>query len=135
MVADYAITELGETEDTWEEFESFTVNVLAPERTLLEKIAAVHGAAIRSDSSTLLKYGRHFYDIDRLLNTPAVLEALDAFGSNGFAELVEDMNAHSDQAGFSWSPRPDSGYATAWRSIPRPTSTRRSVPASRPRRA
>ncbi|MGE3449385.1 MAG: nucleotidyl transferase AbiEii/AbiGii toxin family protein [Microbacteriaceae bacterium] len=111
MVADYAIAELGETEDTWDEFASFTVNVLAPERTLLEKIAAVHDAAVRGDTATLLKHGRHFYDIDRLLNTATVIAALDALGTDGFAELVEDINAHSDEAGFSWSPRPEGGYA------------------------
>lgn len=111
IVADYAIIELGENEDTWEEFGSFTVNVLAPERTLLEKIAAVHDAAVRSDTATLLKHGRHFHDIDRLLNTSTVTNALDALGQVGFAELVEDINAHSEEAGFSWSPRPDDGYA------------------------
>lgn len=36
--------------------------MLAPERTLLEKIAAVHDAAVRNDTVNLLKYGRHFYD-------------------------------------------------------------------------
>ena len=111
MVADYAITELGEAEDTWEEFATFTVNVLAPERTLLEKIAAVHDAAVRGDTATLLKHGRHFYDIDRLLNTQHIVDALVALGSGGFAELVEDINAHSSDAGFSWSPRPEGGYA------------------------
>jgi len=111
MVADYAIAELGEAEDTWEEFASFIVNVLAPERTLLEKIAAVHDAAVRGDTATLLKHGRHFYDIDRLLNTASVVEALDALGADGFGELVEDINAHSDEAGFSWSQCPDGGYA------------------------
>jgi hypothetical protein len=85
MVADYAITELGETEDTWEEFASFMVNVLAPERTLLEKIAAVHDAATRGDTDTLLRHGRHFYDIDRLLNTSTVIEALDAQVLGNFA--------------------------------------------------
>lgn len=54
MVADYAITELGETADTWEEFAPFEANVLAPERTLLEKIAAVHDASVRNDTFTLL---------------------------------------------------------------------------------
>jgi len=111
MVAEYAITEFGEPEDTWEEFASFKVSVLAPERTLLEKIAAVHDAAVRGDTATLLKHGRHFYDIDRLLNTDSVIEALDALGQGGFAELVEDINAHSADAGFSWSPRSEGGYA------------------------
>jgi hypothetical protein len=111
MVADYAITELGEPEDTWEEFASFEVNVLAPERTLLEKIAAVHDAAVRNDTETLFKHGRHFYDIDRLLNTTSVVEALTRLGPAGFTSLVDDINAHSQGAGFSWSPRPDGGYA------------------------
>lgn len=111
MVADYAITELGESEDTWEEFTSFEVNVLAPERTLLEKIAAVHDAAVRNDVEALLKHGRHFYDIDRLLNTPSVIDALVVLGPVGFVELVEDINTHSAEAGFSWSPRPEGGYA------------------------
>lgn len=110
MVADYAMSELGESEDTWEEFTSFDVNVLAPERTLLEKIAAVHDAAVRNDAATLLKHGRHFYDIDRLLNTANVTDALIGLGATGFAELIEDINAHSEDAGFSWSPRPDDGY-------------------------
>jgi Nucleotidyl transferase AbiEii toxin, Type IV TA system len=82
MVADYAITELAEPDDTWDEFASFEVNVLAPKRTLLEKI-----------------------------NTPTVIEALASLGTDGFAELVGDINAHSEAAGFSWSPRPDGGYA------------------------
>jgi hypothetical protein len=111
MVASYAIAELGEHADTWEEFAAFTVNVLAPERTLMEKIAAVHDAAVRGDTATLLRHGRHFYDIDRLLNTPAVVAALDALGPNGSAELLTDIIAHSGEAGFSWSPRPEGGYA------------------------
>ena len=111
MVADYAITELGEPADTWEEFAAFTVNVLAPERTLLEKLAAVHDAAVRGDTATLLKHGRHFYDIDRLLNTPTLLDALDSLGPAGVVELVEDINTHSADADFSWSPRPEGGYA------------------------
>ena len=111
MVADHAITELAEPDDTWDEFASFEVNVLAPERTLLEKIAAVHDAAVRNDAKTLLKHGRHFYDIDRLLNTPTVVEALTSLGADGFAELVGDINAHGEAAGFSWSRRPDGGYA------------------------
>jgi hypothetical protein len=81
MVADYAVTELGEPQDTWDEFTPFTVNVFAPERTLLEKLAAVHDAAVRGDTEALIKHGRHSYDIDRLLNTATVVEALDTLES------------------------------------------------------
>lgn len=48
MVADYAITDLGEPDDTWEEFANFAANVLAPERTLLEKITVFSLAARRT---------------------------------------------------------------------------------------
>lgn len=113
MVADYATAELGESEEAWEEFVPFEVNVLAPERTLLEKIAAVHDAAARNDTAALFKHGRHFYDIDRLLNTPTIIDALSGLGAAGFTELVEDINAHSQEAGFSWSPRPEGGYAAS----------------------
>lgn len=67
LVADHAITILGDDESSWEEFESFSVSVLAPERTLFEKLAAVHDAASRNDTAILLKQGRHFYDIHRLV--------------------------------------------------------------------
>lgn len=40
-----------------------------------------------------------------------MVDGLGALGSSRFVELVEDINAHSDQAGFSWSPRPEGGYA------------------------
>lgn len=111
LVADFAITELGEPEDTWQEFESFSVRVLAPERTLLEKLAAVHDAAVRSDDAQLLKHGRHFYDIGRLLNSASVVDALTELGPVGLTQLVQDIEAHSQLAGFSWSPRPAGGYA------------------------
>lgn len=111
LVADYATAELGESKDTWEEFAAFDVDVLAPERTLLEKVAAVHDAAVRGDTAALVKHARHFYDIERLLNTPFVADALDALGPAGLADLVEDITSHSADAGFSWSPRPEGGYA------------------------
>jgi hypothetical protein len=110
IVAEHALT-LGEDESTWEEFASFNVWVLAPERTLLEKIAAVHDAATRIDTETLLKHGRHFYDIYQLLNNDRVQDALHELGPGGTAALVKDINTHSEAAGFSWSPRPEGGYA------------------------
>jgi len=111
LVAEFAITELHEPPDTWAEFAAFEVNVLAPERTLLEKISAVHDAAVRGDTAALARHGRHFYDIDRILNTPTVTAALDELGAVGVADLTADIDEHSAEAGFTWSPRPDGGYA------------------------
>ena len=110
LVAEHALT-LGENENTWEEFAPFNVWVLAPERTLLEKVAAVHDAATRIDTESLLKHGRHFYDIYQLLKNDRVHDALQKLGPSGIAALVEDINTHSEAAGFSWSPRPEGGYA------------------------
>jgi hypothetical protein len=102
---------LGDDENTWEEFTPFNVWVLAPERTLLEKVGAVHDAATRIDTKSLLKHGRHSYDIYQLLNDDRVYHALQSLGLDGIAELVEDINTHNEAAGFSWSPRPEGGYA------------------------
>ena len=113
MVADFAVTELGEPEHTWDEFEPFRVRVLAPERTLLEKLATVHDAAMREDTNALLKYGRHFYDIGQLLTTGLVIDALDALGSEQVASLVDNINTHSHEAGLTWHPRPQVGYAAS----------------------
>lgn len=115
MVADYAVGVLGELESAWQEFEPFTVNVLSPERTLLEKISAVHDAVSRMPDATahnaLMRGGRHFYDIHRLLSNADVLQLLTGIGPDGSAGLIEDIDAHSAAAGFSFTPRPDGGYA------------------------
>jgi len=80
LVAEHAISVLKESEGTWEEFAAFDVNVLAPERTLFEKLAAVHDAAAQNDRDALLKHGRHFYDIHCLLQNKQVIDALEARG-------------------------------------------------------
>jgi len=112
LVAEHALT-FGEDENTWEEFAPFSVWVLAPERTLLEKVAAVHDAATRIDKDSLLRHGRHFYDIHQLLKDDRVHDALQSMSPTGIAALVEDINTHSEAAGFSWSPRPEGGYANS----------------------
>lgn len=111
LIAEHALTALGENETTWEEFAVFNVNVLAPERTLFEKLAAVHDATSRTAKDTLLKHGRHFYDIHCLLHDGQVIDALDALGSEGIKALVDDIDSQSAVAGFSSTPRPTEGYA------------------------
>jgi hypothetical protein len=110
LAAEHAINTLGESETAWEEFAAFTVNVLAPERTLFEKLAAVHDAASRNDRDALLKHGRHFYDIHCLLQDKRVTGALEALGSEGIRALVDDIDSQSAAAGFSSTPRPSEGY-------------------------
>jgi hypothetical protein len=114
LIADFAIDRLGDSVDTWEEFAPFTAEVLAPERTLFEKLAALHDGASRApdDSalSALRKNARHLYDVHCLLSNEQVVGALDALGPAKIAELCADVDAHSQHSGFSYTPRPADGF-------------------------
>jgi hypothetical protein len=113
IVADYAIAELGEPADQWEEFTAFNVNVLGAERTLLEKLAAVH--TITSDATAIAPagWGRHLNDIYRLLESEEVRTKLAALGPDGRDQLVGDIERRSAAAGWPSAPRPADGYASS----------------------
>ncbi len=113
LVAHHAITVLGEDESEWEEFAAFDVNVLAPERTLFEKLAAVHDAASRNDTAALLRHGRHFYDIHRLVRNPEIAAVLKAMDAEATQRLIDDIEQQSQAADFSSTPRPTGGYASS----------------------
>lgn len=116
MVAEYAESERGEGPNTWEEFAPVTVQVLAPERTLLEKLALLHnlGARFSSDESAqeyMAQAGRHYYDVKCLLAAAEVRDALDHLGTGGVEALVEDINERSEAAGWRYMSRPAGGFA------------------------
>lgn len=113
LVADHAIAVLGEDDSAWEEFASFDINVLAPERTLFEKLAAVHDAASRNDTAALLKHGRHFHDIHRLVENEHVAEVLETISPADKQNLVDDIEQQSVAAGFPSTNRPADGYASS----------------------
>ncbi|BBZ50545.1 nucleotidyl transferase AbiEii/AbiGii toxin family protein [Mycobacterium heidelbergense] len=114
MVAEFAIDELGEAPGTWDEFAAVSVEVLAPERTLLEKLALLHDCAVRQlderTSERLRKAGRHVYDVHCLLRPERVTAVLNELGPAGIAELCADIDEHSTDAGFPSTPRPSGGY-------------------------
>lgn len=117
-VSEFAMDELGEPVDAWEEFAPVSVRTLAPERTLMEKVALLHTAACGYDPEAgargaLQRGGRHLYDVHRLLASPQVLDALTALGPTGRSALWADIEAHSEAAGFAWQPRPTAGYASS----------------------
>lgn len=112
IVADYAINTRGEPENQWEEFASFNVNVLEAERTLFEKLSAVH--TISSDpSGAPAGWGRHFHDIHRLLDSEKVRAKLTEMGPDGREELVVDIESRSKAAGWPFAARPADGYASS----------------------
>jgi hypothetical protein len=122
IAAEHALEVLGQDESEYEEYAAVTVEVLSPERTLLEKLAAVHDAVTRLPDekahAALQRGGRHFYDIHCLLNDDRVVSALQGAGQEGVAELVDDIGKHSVAAGFLFTERPVGGYATSRAFIP-----------------
>ncbi|WP_189636562.1 nucleotidyl transferase AbiEii/AbiGii toxin family protein [Rhodococcus sp. MTM3W5.2] len=114
MVAEHATDTLGEATDQWEEFSGFPVMVLRPERTLLEKLALLHDASTRFPDdkarSRILTGGRHLYDIHQLLTNEGVLTALRSQGPSGISALMKDIDEHSKQSDFSYTPRPGAGF-------------------------
>jgi len=87
------------------------VRVLAPERTLVEKLQLVHTAASRADQdpAAIRRAGRHFYDIHQLLASSEVMSALDNL-PGGISELAEEIHQRSEEAGFDSVRRPSGGY-------------------------
>jgi hypothetical protein len=112
LAAEYAFAS-GSEEADFDEFEPVSVEVLASERTLVEKLALLHGLAdsIDRDGSRLAlgRGGRHYYDIYRLLGHQPTLKACARQGH--VAALAEDVGVHSRDHGWSFAPRPDRGYA------------------------
>ena len=126
IAAEHALEVFGQEESEYKEYAAVSVEVLSPERTLLEKLAAVHDAVTRLPDEkaheALLRGGRHFYDIHCLLNHDRVVSALKTAGQDGVAGLVEDIGRHSVAAGFLFTERPAGGYATSRAFIPDETA-------------
>jgi hypothetical protein len=117
MIAHHAIAEMGGQEDDWDEFIPVGVQVLAPERTLLEKLALLHDGASRYPDAKardkLLAGGRHLYDVHRLLTFVSVTDSLRAGGPSALESMCADIDEHSANAEFSFTPRPTGGYSAS----------------------
>lgn len=89
---------------------AFEVTVLAPERTLAEKLAFLHHRATTGDLDALRRGARHLYDVTLLLRSARVREAL---ADGEIAALMNDVDARSDAAGWPFTPRPVDGFAAS----------------------
>jgi Nucleotidyl transferase AbiEii toxin, Type IV TA system len=99
----------------YEELAPVQVNVIAPVRTLAEKLALLHHAgqqAASVNSETLLRAGRHFYDIYQLIGSAEVIAVLSAPGQS-MAVLAADVDAKSAEFGWGHTARPADGYAAS----------------------
>ncbi len=97
----------------------FTVQVLHPGRTLLEKLSIIHVEAgkLESDDDALpkLNLGRHFYDVHQLLLDPSVIEMLS--NREETLNIILDVRDVTIEHFYPDRPdleiRPDSGFATS----------------------
>jgi hypothetical protein len=98
----------------FEELADVTVNVIAPVRTLAEKLALLHHAgtmAIGGDDSLLSESGRHFYDVHQLLTDAGVVQTLENLTT--LQEIAIDVDSNSEHHGWSYTPRPKGGYGSS----------------------
>lgn len=109
MIADHAGTLEGFPE--YEDLLPVTIETLAPERTLVEKLAMLHDAASKATPEhpgRLTKAGRHYYDVAMLLRSDAVRAELSA---DRVAKLAEDADRWSAAGGFPFTARPAGGFS------------------------
>ena len=96
--------------DDYSDLGVFHVTVLAPERTLAEKLAFLHHRASVGDHTALRNGARHLYDTAMLLSTDRVNEALV---DGRIVELMLDVDERSSAAGWPCTPRPEGGFAVS----------------------
>jgi hypothetical protein len=86
------------------------VRVLAPWRTLVEKLVLLHTAHSSEDPGTAIRSARHYYDVHQLLARPEILAGIY---EHGIAILARDVCTYSHAADMPASPRPHEGFATS----------------------
>jgi len=92
------------------DLDSFPVAVLAPQRTLAEKLAFLHHRACEGDYTALTAGARHLYDVAQLLRHDPTLDALQG---GVVTELMIDIDSRSETAGWGFTPRPVGGFASS----------------------
>jgi Nucleotidyl transferase AbiEii toxin, Type IV TA system len=115
IVAQHALNAKGLSEGEYEELQSFGVEVLAAERTLVEKFALLHDLASRFPDQaavdSLGRAGRHYYDLYKLLDHDATVKAIS---ENGLvARLAIDVASQSEKYKLPFTQRPADGYASS----------------------
>lgn len=111
LVAEYAASLEGFP--SYDDLTPVLIKTLAPERTLVEKLAMLHDAASGVSSGNpgrLIKAGRHYYDVAMLLRSDDVLSKLD---STWVAEIAADADYWSDAGGYPFTVRPAEGFAAS----------------------
>ena len=109
MVSEHAetITDFPDYDD----LTALSIETLAPERTLVEKLAMLHDAASTAtpdEPGRLTRAGRHYYDVTMLLRDDAVRRTLTP---DSVAAMAANADTWSGLGGFPFTPRPEAGFA------------------------
>jgi hypothetical protein len=111
LVAEH--TETLEGFPTYDDLTPVVIETLAPERTLVEKLAMVHDAAnqaLAGQPARLQGAGRHYYDIAMLLRSDTLVARLSP---TWVAEAAADADRWSAMGKFPFTSRPDAGFAAS----------------------
>jgi hypothetical protein len=108
LIVEYA--ELVELPVDFDERPPFNIRVLAPVRTLVEKLMILHHAATDGDDARKVHVARHYYDVQRLLNDEAVHAALEVDPCD---VLAREVAQHSKAVGLEFRDRPATGFAVS----------------------
>lgn len=113
-IADYLLQANPEALEEFEDLAPVEIRVLAPERTLAEKLSVLNtvGARYPEGAKDLVRAVRHLYDIDALLRSEHVRAKLRAEPTM-IERLAFEVEKISREEFDQWEPRPDSGFAAA----------------------
>jgi hypothetical protein len=92
----------------------FDLRALEPVRTLVEKMSALHHVAtlyLESEAPAEERFGRHYYDIFKLLDHPPTIRRLTQ--RDFFLQLVTEVERVSGASFRGATARPDGGFAVS----------------------
>ena len=87
-----------------------TLRVLAPVRTLVEKLMIVHHAASEGGPDDQARLARHYYDIWCLLND---VDTVAAFTESPADALAREVRVFTKEADLKTTQRPEVGFAAS----------------------
>lgn len=112
LLADYAAATGALPLSEFAELEPFDIDVLAPERTLVDKLCILHAAGTKFAADPgweMRQLARHYYDVYCLLDSPSVQESLAA--DRGLVAKYADAAAKdSEDVRRPGVPRPATGF-------------------------
>lgn len=106
LLATHAVDEIAGTVEA----QAVTVRVLAPWRTLVEKLVLLHTAHSNDKPAAAVRGARHFYDVHQLLTRPGVVAGIH---EHGIAILARDVCTYSRVAELPAIDRPREGFSVS----------------------